>query len=700
MRSVTFKAGGALTDGHTDVYIERQADRDVLSHILMMDYLLVIEPRQQGKTSLINHLMRHPGVGDCTFVYVDVTSPNRSTESTWYQTLCPRVLKQLSVFIPNTQWPDIPHDSAGWRDFLHEIAALATRSKRRVIIELDEIGAISFPGNTEFFTVLRDIYNSRQAESEFRHLTFLLAGAFHPRNLIKDDKISPFNIAQRVRLPDFTQEQVEELVRRGGWSNGQAKSLSERIHYWTDGQPYLTQLLCTYLGEGATPSDVDAGVERLRREDENHLPPMLEKINSDVNLVRYLEGIRAGESIKFYPQENPRQSQLELVGMLKADSYGFCVIRNRIYETALERAETAQRSHVSHATQIVGKVLKKNEGVALILKGGGVKGLALVGALLELEKYYEFNAYVGTSAGAIVAGLLAAECSPSDLEEILRRSDFKRFQDGRWYHRVKNFLLHFYLHPGREFEKWLWDQVKITYNERTGMMRPPAIKDLRRRLTIYASQEGEGTLVFDSHAANGNNGSYLTFAIRCSMSIPVFFKPPVHNGKPVFDGGLLNNFPARRWTSDNPDHKFIGVYLGPKVIDPGGSARVDKQVMNTVIDNDDAVFIDAHRDRVVVVDPSPIDTTDFDISPAEADFLVLQGRASALEHLYRHLPEHQRPNKDEVFIARDKANAAKTKAIDARKLRRRIKLVRRIVISVLAVITLIIVSLRFGFPFL
>lgn len=277
MRSVTFKAGGALTDGHRDIYIERQADQDVLSHILMMDYLLVIEPRQQGKTSLINHLMRHPGMGDCTFVYVDVTTPNHSTESTWYQTLCPRILKQLGPIIPNTQLPDIPHDSNEWRDFLRQIAELATHSKRRVIIELDEIGAINFPGNTEFFTVLRDIYNSRQAEPEFKQLTFLLSGAFHPRNLIKDDKISPFNIAQRVRLADFTPKQVAELVRRGGWSRVQAESLSERIHYWTDGQPYLTQLLCAYLADDATESDVDAGVERLRREDENHLPRCLKK---------------------------------------------------------------------------------------------------------------------------------------------------------------------------------------------------------------------------------------------------------------------------------------------------------------------------------------------------------------------------------------------------------------------------------------
>ena len=37
------------------------------------------------------------------------------------------------------------------------------------------------------------------------------------------------------------------------------------------------------------------------------------------------------------------------------------------------------------------------------MKGGGVKGLALVGAVSELAKHYQFDIYVGTSAGAIVA---------------------------------------------------------------------------------------------------------------------------------------------------------------------------------------------------------------------------------------------------------------------------------------------------------
>jgi predicted patatin/cPLA2 family phospholipase len=44
--------------------------------------------------------------------------------------------------------------------------------------------------------------------------------------------------------------------------------------------------------------------------------------------------------------------------------------------------------------------LAKNPKIALIMKGGGMKGIAYIGAIQELQKHYCFDLYAGTSAGA------------------------------------------------------------------------------------------------------------------------------------------------------------------------------------------------------------------------------------------------------------------------------------------------------------
>jgi hypothetical protein len=115
-----------------------------------------------------------------------------------------------------------------WREFLSWLAQTAQKHHDNLIVALDEIGARPIPNASDFFMVIRDIYNSRQSEPEFFHLSFLLVGSFHPRDLITDDKVSPFNIARRVRLDDFTKEQIYHLAKKPNWSEEKTKEIIER----------------------------------------------------------------------------------------------------------------------------------------------------------------------------------------------------------------------------------------------------------------------------------------------------------------------------------------------------------------------------------------------------------------------------------------------------------------------------------------
>src|SRR5262249_43552893 len=77
---------------------------------------------------------------------------------------------------------------------------------------------------------------------------------------------------------------------------------------------------------------------------------------------------------------------------------------------------------------------------ALVLKGGGVKGLAFAGALLELECFFKFDTFVGTSAGAIASVLLAAGYSAHELQQLLESLDFKSLLSRNKLFALRNLL--------------------------------------------------------------------------------------------------------------------------------------------------------------------------------------------------------------------------------------------------------------------
>ena len=73
--------------------------------------------------------------------------------------------------------------------------------------------------------------------------------------------------------------------------------------------------------------------------------------------------------------------------------------------------------------------MTEHEKCDLVLEGGGVKGIALVGALSVLEEAgYRFERVAGTSAGAIVGSLVAAGIPAADLVDILKGLDYRRYR--------------------------------------------------------------------------------------------------------------------------------------------------------------------------------------------------------------------------------------------------------------------------------
>jgi len=218
------------------------------------------------------------------------------------------------------------------------------KQNKQLVIILDEIGScVNFTGATSFFSVLRKMQGKMQDEMQdkLENITFWLVGTFHPDNLIKDQATSPFNVAIPVRINDFNLEQVHTLVAKKAWADEQATILAQEIYDWVGGQPYLSQWICATLKPTATPVDVAKVINRLRHEDRNHLNHVFEKLYKDKSLQQYLQQI-CNQPIKFFPTTGSPQVELELLGLIKADAEGYCVIRNKFYEQTLAEWLTNQ----------------------------------------------------------------------------------------------------------------------------------------------------------------------------------------------------------------------------------------------------------------------------------------------------------------------------------------------------------------------
>jgi hypothetical protein len=328
-------------------YIERQADQDALRHLQKMEYIALIDARHQGKSSLIYHLMRRLSKQNYTFVMFDLSEQKfqNKSEEEWYLALGTSFLQDLDFLQSDTQLP-LPRDSTSWEFFLRKIAEASSLANQKMVIILDEVREIPSSYATPFFTVIRMVFNQRPLHPHYKYLTFIISGTFNPDELIRDKQVSKF-IAQRIPLDDFDLVRVKQLVAHLHLSEELTNLVAGRIHYWTDGQPYLTQRICQFLSSQVMPhthQELNDLIDRMGRQlyDDQHYLRRIKRLREkDPELFQYAQGI-AYDNRPFFSSGllEAHFSLAYIYGVIKADGEGRCQIRNRICEHALTRIIT------------------------------------------------------------------------------------------------------------------------------------------------------------------------------------------------------------------------------------------------------------------------------------------------------------------------------------------------------------------------
>lgn len=280
----------------------------------------------------------------------------------------------------------------------------------------------------------------------------------------------------------------------------------------------------------------------------------------------------------------------------------------------------------------------------LAIKGGGVRGIAFVGALRELASKNILDGITrvaGTSAGSMVAAMICAKYSVDEIEELMHSLDFAKFEDAKNPLRI---VTHYGLYAGDyilEFVRNFLDSSPATLNAESTFL------DLRnsgsRDLYVFASDLN--TFSVTEFSADKTPLVKIAEAVRASMSIPVFFKAwQFSDGQPTnhlyVDGGLVFNYPLTffdhpRFHTGNGEvnEESLGLYLQTKQVPEERELAFDevmhyaRHLFETMLNSQDIDFAedDSQVRRSIMIDDLGILSTDFHISSDDMKKLVLSG---------------------------------------------------------------------------
>ena len=188
----------------------------------------------------------------------------------------------------------------------------------------------------------------------------------------------------------------------------------------------------------------------------------------------------------------------------------------------------------------------------LVFEGGGVKGIAYVGAMQVLASkgiVQNIKRVGGTSAGAINALLFGLNYSNEETSDIIRDLDFRKFMDDSWgYIRDSARLIEkFGWYKGDFFRSWISDLIaQKTGNGEATFKDIYDQRDTKGFRDIYMIGTNLSTRFSEVFSYEHTPRMPVADAVRISMSIPLFFaavRSP--RGDVYVDGGVLDNYPIK-----------------------------------------------------------------------------------------------------------------------------------------------------------
>lgn len=285
-----------------------------------------------------------------------------------------------------------------------------------------------------------------------------------------------------------------------------------------------------------------------------------------------------------------------------------------------------------------------------VFSGGGVKAFAFVGALDVLERAgYRFQRLAGTSAGSIVAALLAAGYTSKEIHTHMEAMQPAIFLDQKQslfrLPFVKWLTLYWRmgLYKGNVFEKWMRDLLRAKGVDSFGDLPPDTLK-----IIVSDISRAKMVVLPDDLIQYGIQPEKFSVAraVRMSCSLPFFFVPmTLYNQKGekclIVDGGVLSNFPL--WVFDQGDMLPIRPFLGFQLSgrsDMYGARKIKNAVdlfqglFSTMKEAHDAQYISKYAaSNIIFIPVDEVQTADFKLTQEDREKLIEIGRQRAKRFL-------------------------------------------------------------------
>lgn len=300
----------------------------------------------------------------------------------------------------------------------------------------------------------------------------------------------------------------------------------------------------------------------------------------------------------------------------------------------------------------------RKEKANAVFEGGGVKGIGIAGALSVAERYYDWVYVAGSSAGAIVASLVAAGYTAGEIREKVFNIDYRRFSDSDCLGQMPllgpmlSLKFNLGIYKGNYIENWVRENLKAKGIESFGdllVRENSRYTQGRYRLRVIASDITSGKLLIlpQDIARYGMDPDRLDVAkaVRMSISIPFFFEPVAmlyhdDDGEKqvnyIVDGGVLSNFPV--WLFDHGTGSKGLPTFGFRLSGPNegrphnitGPISMLAALFGTMMEAHDTRYIEERNfDRTISIPTLGVRTTDFGISPEKIEQLYRSGVEAA-----------------------------------------------------------------------